>query len=220
MDNLGKIYLIKNISNNKKYVGCTISSLDKRYDEHVWRCINTDSKTKFCNSIRKYGKNNFVIELIEVCNLNEIYQREIFYIEKFNTYNTGLNSTIGGEGCLGYKHSEEVRKKISTIIKNGKSHKGKNYDDIYGERKNKEIEIRKIGVKKNWDNMTNEEKDKRVEKTKNKLREKSKYGFSLVKEVKNKFQEGLKVKEVKLLYPVFPKSYLYSIKNNKRWKNL
>ena len=68
--------------------------------------------------------------------------------------------------------------------------------------------------------MTNEEKNKRVEKTKNKLRKKSKYGLSLIKEVKSKFQEGLKVKEVKLLYPVFPESYLYSIKNNKRWKNL
>ena len=49
--------------------------------------------------------------------------------------------------------------------------------------------------------MTNEEKNKRIEKTKNKLREKSKYGLSLIKEVKNKFQEGLKVKEVNKASP-------------------
>jgi group I intron endonuclease len=220
MDNLGKIYLIKNIVNNKEYVGCTISKLNVRFDEHMWKCTKSDSKTKFCNSIKKYGKENFKIELLENCDVKTIYEREIFYIQKFNTYKNGLNSTTGGEGCLGYTHTEETRKKISTIIKNGKSHKGKTYDEIYGERKNIEKENRKIGVKKSWDNLTNEEKTNRIKNSQNQLRNKSKYGLDLIKEIKSKFEEGFKVKNVKLLYPLFPESYLYSIKNNKRWKNI
>jgi group I intron endonuclease len=167
MSNLGNIYLIKNLLNNKEYIGCTISKLNVRFEEHMWRCLNSDSKTKFCNSIKKYGRENFKIELVEICDVKMIYEREIFYIEKFNTYKNGLNSTIGGEGCLGYRHTEETRKKISKIIKNGKSHKGKTYDEIYGDRKDIEKENRKNTVKKSWDNLTDEEKTNRIQKSQN-----------------------------------------------------
>ena len=51
-----------------------------------------------------------------------------FYINEFKTYENGLNSTIGGEGCLGYTHSPEIRQKISENVKNGNSHKGKTYE--------------------------------------------------------------------------------------------
>ena len=53
MTKKGKIYKIKNIVNQKEYVGCTISTIKKRFEEHAWRCLNSDSNTKFCNSIRK-----------------------------------------------------------------------------------------------------------------------------------------------------------------------
>jgi len=220
MDKLGNIYLIKNLLNEKQYVGCTISTIKKRFEEHAWRCINSDSNTKFCNSIKKYGYENFDIVLLEKCEVGVIYEREKYYIEKYNTFKEGLNSTIGGEGCLGYVHSNEIREKISKKLKDGRSHKGKTYEDLYGDRKDIEIENRKIGVKLSWDKLTEDKKNERVEKSKNKLRDKSKYGLKLIKEIKNKFQEGLKVKDIKILYPFFPESYLYSIKNNKRWKNI
>jgi DNA polymerase II small subunit/DNA polymerase delta subunit B len=65
MTNLGKIYKIKNLVNQKEYVGCTISTLRKRFEEHIFRCTKSDSNTKLCNSIRKYGSDKFIIELIE-----------------------------------------------------------------------------------------------------------------------------------------------------------
>jgi hypothetical protein len=63
--------------------------------------------------MNKHGVENFIIEEILNCEESEMFYLEIEFIKQFDSYNTGYNSTFGGEGCLGYKHSEE------TLIKTG-----------------------------------------------------------------------------------------------------
>lgn len=217
---IGYIYKIKNLINEKEYIGCTINPINKRFEEHVYRCLKTDSNTKFCNSIRKYGVENFNIELIEECNVLNIYEKEKFYITEFKTYEYGLNSTVGGEGCLGYVHSPEIRKKISENTRDGNSHKGKTYEELYGDKADEEREKRRLSVKKGWESISKEDKEKRVSKANETIRKNSKYGVELIKEIKNKFKEGFKIKEISNMYPQFNKGYLSAIKNNKRWKNI
>jgi group I intron endonuclease len=216
----GYIYKITNLINEKEYIGCTINPINKRFEEHIYRCLKTDSTTKFCNSIRKYGVENFNIEIIEECNVSNIYEREKFYITEFRTYDNGLNSTFGGEGCLGYVHSPEIRKKISENTKNGNSHRGKTYEELYGDKADEEREKRRLSVKKGWGLISKEEKEKRVSKINETIQKNSKYGVELIKEIKNKFKEGFKIKEISNMYPQFNKGYLSAIKNNKRWKNI
>jgi group I intron endonuclease len=220
MSEKGFIYKIKNLINDKVYVGCTIKTLKKRFEEHAWRCLNTDSKTRFCNSIRKHGIENFSIELIEECDVSKIYEREKFFINELKTYEVGLNSTIGGEGCLGYKHSKEIREKISKAIKNGNSHKGKTYEDIYGDRVNDEKERRRESVKKSWDSLSENEKKERIKKQQETVQKKSKYGIKLVSEIKNKIKEGLTYKQFRELYPKVRQNFYYELKNGKRWANI
>lgn len=220
MSEKGYIYKIKNIVNNKQYIGCTITSLKKRFEEHAWRCLKTDINTKFCNSVKKYGIENFKIDLIEECDVKNIYERETFFIKEYNTYNIGLNSTHGGEGCLGYRHSKEIREKISKNLKDGRSHKGKTYEELYGDKANEEKEKRKLSVKNGWNGMSEKDKEKRVNNMKKTSRDNSKYGVDLIKEIKNKFNEGMSINEVFDLYPQVKKTYLYTIKNNKRWANI
>ena len=220
MTEKGYIYKIKNIINSKEYVGCTITTLKKRFEGHAWRCINSDSNTKFCNSIRKYGIENFNIELIEVCDVKVIYEREKHFINQFNTFNIGLNSTIGGEGCLGYKHSKEIREKISENTKNGNSHKGKTYEELYGDRAEEQREKRRLSVKKGWESMSDEDKQKRVIKVTETLQKTSKYGVDIVVDIKNKLREGYKIKQLKELYPNVKENFFYDIKNGRRWVNI
>jgi len=220
MNEKGYIYKIINQINKKEYVGCTITTLKKRFEEHAWRCVKTDSNTKFCNSVRKYGFENFVIELIEECDANVIYDRERYYIDLFKTYEIGLNSTVGGEGCLGYKHSKEIREKISKIIKDGRSHKGKTYEEIYGDRVNEEKEIRRRSVKKNWDNLSEDKKKERTKKLQETTQIKSKYGIELVSEIKNKIKQGLTYKQFKELYPEVRQNFYYELKSGRRWANI
>ena len=214
----GKIYKITNKENGLIYVGCTINSLEKRFYEHLYRCFKTDYKSKLYNSIKKYGVENFQIELIEECDLNVIYETEKKHIKELDTYINGLNSTFGGEGTLGYIHSSEIRKKISINTKNGNSHKGKTYEELYGDRAEEERNKRKDGAK--WDNISEEKRIERVTNIRNATRKNSKYGEDLIKEIKEKLKDGIKIKELSKGYPQMSYSYLYSIRNGSRWGDL
>lgn len=217
----GKIYKITNLSNNLVYIGCTIHTLEKRLSEHFYRSIKTDSNTKLANSIRKYGIENFRIDLISECDLTEIYEIEMKYIIKYDSYNSGLNSTLGGEGCIGYKHSPEIRRKISETTKNGDSHKGKTYNELYGESAEEEKQKRRNSVKNNWETMSNEEKKQRSNNIRIGTQEKnSKYGIKLITEIKNKIRGGASFKDVKEQYPEIKNWLYYSLKNNNRWVNI
>lgn len=110
---LGVIYCFHCISNGKKYIGATEKGLDHRVKQHL-NNVKRNYKTcrKFYNSIRKYGIENFIIGIIEECDANDIFEKEKFYIQKYDTYKNGLNSTLGGEGVSGWKHNEKTRKLI------------------------------------------------------------------------------------------------------------
>ena len=216
----GNIYKITNLINEKKYIGCTIYPINKRFEEHIYRCLKSDSNTKFCNSIRKYSVENFNIELIEECEISVIYEREKFYITEFKTYEYGLNSTVGGEGCLGYVHSPEIRKKISENTRDGNSHKGKTYEELYGDKADEEREKRRLSVKKGWGSISKEDKEKRVSKVNETIRKNSKYGVELVREIKQKINEGIQIKQLTELYPQIRKGFFYELKNGRSWKNI
>lgn len=214
----GKIYKIVNNVNGLVYIGCTINSLEQRFNEHLYRCFKTDYKSKLYNSIKKYGTENFSIELIEECELNVIYETEKKYVEKYDSYNNGLNSTLGGEGCLGYTHSPEIRQKISENVKNGKSHKGKTYEEIYGGRADEEREKRKLNV--NWSGMSDEEREKRINSIREGVSKTSKYSVELVKEIKDKLRSGVKISELRKMYPQVYYNFFYDLKNGRRWSYL
>ena len=71
----------------------------------------------FHKAVRKYGFDNFqyevvfreLFESIEECKdkLNELEQ---YYIELYDSYRSGYNSTLGGDTIRGYKWSEQARK--------------------------------------------------------------------------------------------------------------
>lgn len=214
----GRIYKITNKENGLIYVGCTINSLEKRFGEHLSRCFTSEYKSKLYNSMKKYGQENFTIELIEECDLSVIYETEKKYIESYDSYNNGLNSTFGGEGCLGYTHSPEIRQKISENTKNGNSHKGKTYEELYGDRAEEEKLKRKTAS--GWNKMTEEERNVRVNNIKNASRKNAKYSIDLVKEIKQKIIDGVKIKELKKNYPQVYDNFFYDIKNGRRWSDL
>ena len=212
----GKIYKILNKINGLVYIGCTISSLEKRFQEHLCRCFKTDYKSKLYNSIKKYGVENFTIDLVDECDLNVIYETEKKYIKEFNSYHNGLNSTYGGEGCLGYTHSPEIRKKISEGTKNGNSHKGKTYEELYGDRAEEEKMKRKNSVKLKWDSMDEDERNNRVKKTKDAVKNNSKYSQEIINEIKNKIKNGENFSDIKKEYSNISNWFFYQIKNNKK----
>lgn len=100
------IYMITNKINQKKYIGKTNFSIEKRWKEHQKDSLkNRYEKRPLYNAINKYGVENFIIEELEKCSPDIAEQREQYWIEQLNTYNNGYNATIGGDGksYLNYK---------------------------------------------------------------------------------------------------------------------
>lgn len=107
------VYCITNKINGKKYIGITNFEIEKRFKNHIIESRSKSTRT-ICKAIRKYGKENFEISLIEQCSSEEeLKNREIYWIEQYKTLTEGYNDTAGGDGSTRRKMSEETRKKIS-----------------------------------------------------------------------------------------------------------
>lgn len=93
------IYKIENKINHKKYIGKTNFLLEKRWFEH---CKDYQKETKekrpLYAAMKKYGIDNFFIELIEEIPELESSEREKYWIEYYKTFKYGYNATIGGDG--------------------------------------------------------------------------------------------------------------------------
>ena len=91
------IYQIVNKINGKIYVGKTEFSIEKRFAEHCSDAFkDRNEKRPLYAAMRKYGIENFYIELIEETDNPE--EREIFWIEQKRSFKNGYNATIGGDG--------------------------------------------------------------------------------------------------------------------------
>ena len=112
------VYCIKNTVNNKEYIGLTTRTLEKRWKQHIYESNKQDSwewNTPLGNAIKKYGKDSFQVFVLEECSSEtELKQKEIQLIKERKSLSTenGYNLTLGGDGRLGYKLSEETKRKI------------------------------------------------------------------------------------------------------------
>lgn len=108
------IYKTTNKINNKSYIGQTIKSLNERISTHLYY-VNDGSNYLFHKAIRKYGKENFIWEIICECNSKkELNEKEKFYIKFYNTKTPkGYNLTDGGEGMVGWHHTEKTKRIMS-----------------------------------------------------------------------------------------------------------
>jgi len=94
----GTIYLITNLINNKKYVGQTIQKPEIRFNYHL-NYASKDyniSNMPLSRAINKYGKNNFKFEILEECLIDDLNERESYYIKKYDSFYSGYNATLGG----------------------------------------------------------------------------------------------------------------------------
>ena len=93
------IYCIVNKINDKKYVGKTEVSIERRFKEHINDSKKVyEEKRPLYSAIKKYGEENFFVYLLEECTKEEACEKEIFWIKKLNTFKKGYNATIGGDG--------------------------------------------------------------------------------------------------------------------------
>jgi group I intron endonuclease len=128
---MGVIYKIKSPS-GRLYIGKTY---DLRKRVNAYKCdVRKGSKNlKLHNSLRKYGWDAHVLEVVEEVSDELLSEREMYWIEYYKTYcyenPKGLNMTKGGDGQRStWMHDVERREKQSEVFSGegnpfyGKSH--------------------------------------------------------------------------------------------------
>ena len=93
------IYKITNDVNGHAYIGQAVDVF-VRWRQHFNEAYNPESNAYdgyFYRAVRKYGVENFSMKVHEVCKSEELNDREIFYIKKFETFSGFL--AFPGEIC-------------------------------------------------------------------------------------------------------------------------
>ena len=108
---VGRVYLVTNLVNDKRYVGQTIGSIAHRWRGHI-KGANRGDTGLLAKAIRKYGRDNFNIEELHACTVPLLDIAERSYVKTLNTLcPAGYNLTTGGRG--NHVMSSITRRKIS-----------------------------------------------------------------------------------------------------------
>jgi group I intron endonuclease len=108
------IYKIINRSNGKIYVGKSKNPASRfvRHIKIAETLLESDNHFQAIHgAIKKYGRENFTLEIIEACDDSNVDRHEIYWISKLHTQEKtyGYNLTSGGDGV--HNRSEESKKK-------------------------------------------------------------------------------------------------------------
>lgn len=110
------IYKITNIINNKVYIGQSIRPIEKRFDRHINDAINNVLDTHFARAIRKYGKDNFKLELIDTAeNQEDLNLKEQYWIRYYNSVENGYNETDALFKCGGNTYKSKTKEEMKII---------------------------------------------------------------------------------------------------------
>lgn len=143
------IYIIKNKINDKVYIGQSID-INCRWYAHKQAALqpkNQSYNTKIHKAMREFGINNFYIEILEECEYNKLSEREIYYINFYNSCINGYNMTLGGESNKGETNGRALltQEKVEDIRMAYNQHIP--FKEVYEKYKNT---ISKRGLQKVW----------------------------------------------------------------------
>lgn len=165
------VYEIRCIVSNKFYVGSAVDLRARRSDHGKALRGNRHRNRHLQNAWNKYGESSFVFSVLEfVKDKEKLIEREQHYID---TSNPEYNIARVAGSCLGYRHTEEAKMKVS------KANKGRVFsEDILKKKRSvmRDIITKNIGVP-------------RSESTKEKLR-KAMTGRVMSEETKNKIRRA------------------------------
>ena len=207
------IYRVYTNFNDACYIGQATDIYNRFNSHHIYDYNNEKNpcyNTKFYSALRKYGLEAFEVEVIDLCPIDELDEKEIYYIAQYNSFHHGYNSTDGGQNWSPNIHSLESEEKRQKTRELNQSLKGENHprakltneevilirqryidgetpESIYQDYKDKYSSFdtfRRIILGYTYKNVGNIPSSEQVRHTNAKLTE------IQVKEIRNKYQKG------------------------------
>ena len=116
------IYGILNKITGKWYVGQAVDIARREKQERAYLAKGSFHGSRRNNehmvaSWKAYGPDAFEWHVLEKCKLDELDEREVFWIKQKDSYHNGYNQTVGGGGRRGYHLTEETKRKLSKSLK-------------------------------------------------------------------------------------------------------
>lgn len=96
---MATVYKITNKYTNQVYIGVTTVSLEERWRDHM-HCMKRE-RTKYrplYQAMLQYGTDAFEMEPVEVCSDDIRFEREKYWVNYYNSKESGYNMTYGGVG--------------------------------------------------------------------------------------------------------------------------
>lgn len=118
------IYKITCKINGKVYIGQTTEDVQTRFRRHMGY-QKDEHDTKFYRAVRKYGVENFYIEVIDTARTKEeLNDLEEYWIKEYDAIDSGYNTAlgkIGGDTLSKNPNLKEIKKKLSSSKLGGKN---------------------------------------------------------------------------------------------------
>jgi group I intron endonuclease len=116
MKEFGVVYLVTNLVNGKKYVGQTVTGVEKRWNDHVSGAYKKTPRFSLQRAIVKYGRESFTVDIIAA----DVPREQLNLVERvwIKVYDSmhrskGYNMLPGGTIVM----TEETRAKLSASLK-------------------------------------------------------------------------------------------------------
>ena len=110
------VYKITNKVNDKVYIGQSVRPIEKRFNRHMNDAIKNKLDTHFARAIRKYGKDNFICEVIDTAvNQNDLTLKEQYWIQYYDSVNLGYNETDAISKCGGNTYASKTKDELLEI---------------------------------------------------------------------------------------------------------
>lgn len=132
----GVVYRLVNKQTGQSYVGKTMQKLHTRLRRHIHSANKVGTRNEgqpIVHAIRELGFESFDVEILfesediedkkKLDNL--LNEKEIHFIEKYDSIANGYNRTRGGAGMLGFSLPQDAREAIS------KANKGRTFGEAF-----------------------------------------------------------------------------------------
>lgn len=120
------IYKITNNKNGKSYIGQS-NHIKRRWKDHRTRAFQSTSNqynSHLYRAIREYGLDSFSFKVLEECPLEQLDEREKYYVQFYDTYKNGYNLTEGGDsGTSSILSREQVDEIVELLQTSSLSHR-------------------------------------------------------------------------------------------------
>ena len=137
------IYKITFNGTNKCYIGSSFNIATRKTTHLNYFSNNNHHSVKLQNAFNKYGIDNLIFEVIEECfdvTRDELFEREQFYIDKYNSFSNGYNMSPSAWTYIHEWSEEDKKAKSESMLGElnhfyGKSHTPETIEKIKASRK-------------------------------------------------------------------------------------